>query len=66
MGLNDAKEDNNHEEASMGLANARIILRNPRLTELEPVEINALADTGAVHLCKSSSSWSRSIKRRSR
>jgi len=35
----------------MGLTNAHIILRNPRLPELGPVEINALADTGAVHLC---------------
>jgi clan AA aspartic protease len=35
----------------MDLTNAHIILRNPRLPELEPVEINALADTGAVHLC---------------
>ncbi|NTU52460.1 MAG: clan AA aspartic protease [Chlorobiaceae bacterium] len=35
----------------MGLTNAHISLRNPRLPELDPVEINALADTGAVHLC---------------
>ena len=28
-----------------------IQLRNPRLPELEAVEIEALADTGAVHLC---------------
>ena len=35
----------------MGLANAKIQLRNPRLPELEAVEIGALADTGAVHLC---------------
>nr|VFJ70881.1 MAG: clan AA aspartic protease, AF_0612 family [Candidatus Kentron sp. FW] len=35
----------------MGLTNAKIRLRNPRLPELEPVEIDALADTGAVHLC---------------
>ena len=35
----------------MGLTNANVILRNPRLPELEPVEIAALADTGAVHLC---------------
>lgn len=35
----------------MGLTNANIILRNPRLPELEPVAIDALADTGAVHLC---------------
>ena len=36
----------------MGLTNATIQLRNPRLPELEPVEVDALADTGAVHLCK--------------
>jgi clan AA aspartic protease len=42
---------NCNEEAYMGLTNANIILRNPRLPELEPVEIEALADTGAVHLC---------------
>jgi len=35
----------------MGLANAKIHLRNPRLPELAAVEIDALADTGAVHLC---------------
>ena len=35
----------------MGLANAKIELRNPRRPELEAVEIDALADTGAVHLC---------------
>ena len=35
----------------MGLTNAKIQLRNPRLPELETVEIDALADTGAVHLC---------------
>ena len=35
----------------MGLTNAKIHLRNPRLPELDAVEIDALADTGAVHLC---------------
>ena len=35
----------------MGLANAKIELRNPRLPKLEAVTIEALADTGAVHLC---------------
>ncbi len=35
----------------MGLTNANIQLRNPRLPELEPVTVDALADTGAVHLC---------------
>ena len=35
----------------MGLTNANILLRNPRLPELDPVQIDALADTGSVHLC---------------
>ena len=35
----------------MGLVNAKIQLRNPRRPELEAVEIDALADTGSVHLC---------------
>lgn len=35
----------------MGLVNAKIILINPRKPELESVEIDALADTGSVHLC---------------
>jgi clan AA aspartic protease len=35
----------------MGLANAKLQLGNPRKPELQPVEVEALADTGAVHLC---------------
>ena len=35
----------------MGLTSASIKLINPRNPELEPVEVEALADTGAVHLC---------------
>ena len=38
-------------ENAMGLTNAKIQLRNPRLPELAAMEIDALADTGAVHLC---------------
>ena len=34
----------------MGLTNTKISLRNPRLPELESVEIDALADTGAIHM----------------
>ena len=34
----------------MGLAFAMITLRNPRFPEMEPVDTEALADTGAVHL----------------
>ena len=35
----------------MGLTNIKIQLKNPRRPELLAVEIEALADTGAVHLC---------------
>ncbi len=35
----------------MGLTNAKIQLSNPRLPDLSPLEVDALADTGAVHLC---------------
>ena len=35
----------------MGLANGNIQLRNARIPGLEPVEVEALADSGAVHLC---------------
>jgi clan AA aspartic protease len=35
----------------MGLAYARVKLANPRLPELAPIEVDALADTGSVHLC---------------
>ena len=35
----------------MGLVNENVLLRNPRLPELAPVDVVALADSGAVHLC---------------
>ena len=35
----------------MGVVNAEIILRNPRRPELAPVTVEALADSGSVHLC---------------
>ena len=35
----------------MDVANATVELRNPRRTDLAPVSIEALADTGSVHLC---------------
>ena len=35
----------------MGLVNGKVLLRNPRLPELAPVEAVALADSGALHLC---------------
>lgn len=36
---------------TMGLVNGHLLLKNPRLTELAGVEVDALVDTGAVHLC---------------
>lgn len=35
----------------MGLATAKITLDNPRLASLGPIEVEALADTGALFLC---------------
>ena len=35
----------------MGLVNAKILIKNPRRPDLQPVEVEALADSGAVHLC---------------
>ena len=35
----------------MGLVNAKLVLKNPRRPDLQPVEVDALADSGAVHLC---------------
>ena len=35
----------------MGLVNAILLLKNPRLPTLESIEVNSLVDTGSVHLC---------------
>lgn len=35
----------------MGLVNGTLLLKNPRRPELAPVEVSALADSGALHLC---------------
>ena len=35
----------------MGLVNGRLLLKNPRLPDLAPVDVVALADSGALHLC---------------
>ena len=35
----------------MGLTNGKLLLKNPRLPGLKGVKIDALADSGAVHLC---------------
>lgn len=34
----------------MGIANAKVSLKNPRKPALNPIEADALADSGAVHL----------------
>ena len=35
----------------MGLVNSKVSLRNPRIPELSAIEVPALADSGALHLC---------------
>ena len=35
----------------MGLVRAKITLNNPRRIDLAPIEVDALADSGSVHLC---------------
>ena len=35
----------------MGLIYTNIVLRNPREAGLSPVEVQALVDTGSMHLC---------------
>ena len=35
----------------MGLINAKLVLNNPRMPDLKPLEVAALVDTGSVHLC---------------
>jgi clan AA aspartic protease len=35
----------------MGLTYAKLTLNNPRRPDLQPIEVDALADTGSVHLC---------------
>lgn len=35
----------------MGLVNAKILLKNPRKPDISAIEIDALVDSGAVHLC---------------
>src|SRR5438132_4053252 len=37
--------------SAMSLVNGKLILRNPRLPDLEPVDVVALADSGTTHLC---------------
>ena len=35
----------------MGLVRANLALKNPRRPDLQPVEVDALVDSGALHLC---------------
>ena len=35
----------------MGLVRTRLTLTNPKRSDLAPIEVDALVDTGAVHLC---------------
>ena len=35
----------------MGLASAKLLLDNPRLDSIAPIEVDALADSGALFLC---------------
>jgi len=35
----------------MGIIRAELTLRNPTKSTLAPIDVNALVDTGAVHLC---------------
>jgi clan AA aspartic protease len=35
----------------MGLVRTKLALRNPRTPDLQPIEVDALVDSGAVHLC---------------
>src|SRR5436189_6299926 len=35
----------------MGLVNGKLILKNLRLPDLDPLDVEALADSGATHLC---------------
>lgn len=35
----------------MGIVKTKIKFSNPRLSNLEPIEVECLVDTGALHLC---------------
>jgi clan AA aspartic protease len=35
----------------MGPVRAKLQLKNPRRSDLQPIEVEALVDSGAVHLC---------------
>ena len=33
------------------MSNTKLVLEKPRIPDLEPIEVDALVDTGSVHLC---------------
>ena len=35
----------------MGLVHTKVILKNPRDTKIKPLEVEALVDSGSLHLC---------------
>jgi len=35
----------------MGLVHAKVVLKNPRNAKIKPIEVEALVDSGALHLC---------------
>ncbi len=35
----------------MGFVRARVMLKNPRSQDVQPLEVDVLADSGALHLC---------------
>ena len=35
----------------MGIVRSKIVLKNPKQHELKEIEVDALVDTGALHLC---------------
>ncbi len=48
----------------MGLTYSKLVVKSPRRPDLQPVEVEALADSEALHLCvpptsTSNSAWKR-------
>ena len=35
----------------MGLVHAKVVLKNPRNAKIKPLEVEALVDSGSLHLC---------------
>ena len=35
----------------MGIINTKVLLINPRIPDISPIEVPCLADSGSVHLC---------------